>query len=166
MKLEIAIDPGKHGCGLAMFIDGLLVHAEYVSGLGGQRHPLLEPVAGVVKILESARDAGEIETVVIERPKIYDATHQKGDQRDIADLLIVAGGLACAASLVSRSVLFVEPSQWKGQTSTEIIEHRLQKHLSTEEHEKIEWPRARKTLGHNVVDAVGIGLWHVGRMGS
>lgn len=31
---------------------------------------------------------------------------------------------------------------------------------------KIEWPKARKTLGHNVVDAIGIGLWHVGRMGS
>lgn len=166
-KLTICIDPGKHGCGLSMFSGPTLAHAEYISGrVGPGHHPLLEPVHGVEAFFEGAAMLGTIDLVIVERPKIYDAAHQKGDQRDIADLLIVAGGLLLAAGRVAKAVMPIEPAQWKGQTPTEIIEHRLEKHLSAEERGRIEWPTARKTLAHNVVDAIGIGMWHAGRIGK
>ena len=42
MVVGIAIDPGKHGCGVAVFRNGYLEAASYVGGLGGQIHTLLQ----------------------------------------------------------------------------------------------------------------------------
>lgn len=167
-KLTIYIDPGLRGCGVAVFADGELLHAEYTSSLGGHATPLLEAAAGVEAMIQRlgivAPGSLGFDLFVVERPKIYDAAHQKGDQKDIADLLIVVGSLMVIGADIARAVLAVEPWEWKGQTPKDVTAQRVDKHLSDDERSRIEWPA--KTLRHNVIDAIGIGLSQLGRMGK
>lgn len=156
MTLGLAIDPGKKGHGLAIFDlnNGELLHAQLTNGLGGQAHPLLETLPELEPFFASSPGA----ELVIERPKIYDREHQKGDQRDLIDLAIVVGAIASRAAPQVGSVLLVEPTQWKGNVPKNVTEKRARKALSTDELETVNLPSAAG-LHHNVWDAVGIGLW-------
>lgn len=165
VTLTVAIDPGKHGCGFATYLDGVLVHAAYVSGLGGAAHPLLEvagPVGALVDQLLAALAYDKVDELVIERPQVYDAPQQRGDQNDLIDLAVVVGGLLGTLSGRCRASLLVRPAEWKGQTPKDITETRAKARLSTSELAAIELPKA-KTVQHNVWDAVALGLWRLGR---
>jgi len=153
----VAIDPGVRGCGVAVFHDGEFVHAQYTGCFGGQVHPLLEPGARLLSEVSGIFDLG-VSELVIEKPKVYDTRHQKGDQRDLVNLAIVVGGIMEAASPFVGSILLVEPWQWKGQTPKEISNERTKAALTKAELEGVSLPKA-KSLHHNVWDAIGIGLY-------
>jgi hypothetical protein len=50
------------------------------------------------------------------------------------------------------------PSEWKGQVPKDVMNERVLKRLSVKEHE------ALVSSDHNTLDAVGIGLFHSGRL--
>lgn len=159
MDTMISIDPGSDGCGFAFWAEGVLLHAEYVSGLGGAVHPLMQAALGLERnFRDLATQVGTIETLVIEYPQVYATAQQKGDQQDLIKLAIVVGGIMRMASMYTKTVLPVLPREWKGQAPKDVTEHRMQKHLTEAELAAIQLPSA-KSLHHNVWDAVGIGYW-------
>ena len=86
------------------------------------------------------------------------------DRRSNAqDLIRVATIGAAVAGMLSPEPAFVTPNEWKGQVPKEIMGSRILHSL--------QWDEANRAgkdiptnLRHNVIDAVGIGLWAVGRM--
>lgn len=133
----LAIDPGND-TGWALFENGMLIDA-------GLYFPPLD---------------GAIMDLVIERPTIY--PRSKARPADIVTLAINAGMHAGRASSLT-SIHWVEPRTWKGQVRKKIHHSRIVKLLS--EDEKCVLRRLGVTEGkaHNVLDAVGLGLWKLGR---
>ena len=168
----ISIDPGVRGCGVSLFVGGQLVAASYVPGIGGHANPLLECANEVVGQIDTwgvtAKNMEEYEMspipraniAVIEVPQIYREAQQKGAQEDLIRLAIVVGTVAHAIEDYCHSILFIEPHDWKGNTPKDISETRTRGKLSPEELQCVEDAGAKQ---HNTWDAIGIGLWRVGR---
>lgn len=141
----LAIDPGESS-GWAVFDDCLRLVA---CGLGqppAQRAPFVR--------------------VIVERPKIYPKGKTK-NPNDVLTLALNAGEWAGEYRALSRttSVEYVTPQDWKGQTPKEIQHARDYDKLSPEERHVV--AKGGKGIApskrHNMLDAVGIGLFAVGR---
>lgn len=139
----IAIDPGVQACGVAWFSrKGELERAEYVhvSSIGALCSPF--------------------EKLIIEMPRIYPGSGQrKGDLNDLLDLAAVVG--RCEQRLGPLASRRVFPAQWKGQVPKKIMNARVLGKLSPDEQDRIKRAGAKT---HNVLDAIGIGLWALGRL--
>ena len=152
------VDPGLRGCGVAEFRAGELVRAAYVpnpmAGRGYEAHSALgEAVSTWVS------DASE--RIIIEHPVIYpSAAQQKGDLNDLLD--VVAVGASVASGFRAHYIESVSPREWKGQVPKNIMTMRIASALSETERANIE--KCAAGLKHNVLDAVGIGLWKLGRI--
>lgn len=108
---------------------------------------------------------GEDEILVVEYPKILNASKQKGKKSGVKPESIVrlantAGRLT--ANVPLAHLLEVYPSQWKGTIDPDIVTARVLERLTPEERSLI--PKLPASLLHNVLDAVGLGLWDLGRM--
>ena len=133
----ICIDPGVKLCGGAVFRGPELVWARYLP-------KELMPIA--------------LEHLVIEMPRIYPGSgQQKGDLNDLLNLAAVVGWLEGQTDDSSR----VFPAAWKGQVPKKIMTARILSKLSPTELGCIEQIGAKT---HNTIDAVGIGLWKLGRL--
>ena len=134
----ICIDPGVKACGFALFTEGYLAHAVYC--------PKTEtPYSG--------------DLMVIEMPRIYPGSgQQKGDLNDLLDLAAVVG--YCEGRFGGR-IERVFPARWKGQVPKKIMTARILSKLSPLELSKIQRVGAKD---HNTIDAIGIGLWKLGRL--
>lgn len=100
--------------------------------------------------------------VVVEKMQIYDITKSKADPEDLVNLSILGGHLAQHG----REATFVEPRTWKGQRPKNAMLPLLKKYLSEIEFLVMESklaPIRAKSLLHNAHEAVGIGLWALGR---
>ena len=146
----VAVDPGVHACGVAVFRDTKLERAAYVESGGGPLQ-LRDAVKHWLALTEPAR-------LVVEKPQVYQARLQKGDPNDLIDLAVVVGTMLTILP-DSETVL---PARWKGQVPKEIMNVRVMSKLAPAEEARVSWPKAR--LRHNVIDAIGIGLWAVGRL--
>ncbi len=165
-SLLVAVDPGVHGCGVAVFVDGVLGHAEYCGGLGDQIHPLLEPVERLEALLIDVSGGNRtIDLVAIECPQVYDAPKQVGRQSDLIRLAVVVGAVLAIARPWCKAALLLQPAEWKGQVKKEVMEQRIRERLAPEELGAVE-DLELKTIAHNVIDAIGIGLVRCGRMGK
>ena len=140
----ITVDPGVHACGVAIWTDrGALSWAGYI------------PVEELTPIWD---EHGGL--LVIEMPRIYPGSgQQKGDLNDLLDLATVVGH--AEAIFGKKSTIRVFPGQWKGQVPKKIMTARIQKHMTPLEHSRVEWIGAKD---HNTLDAIGIGLWRLGRL--
>jgi hypothetical protein len=144
----IAIDPGVHRVGLALFDGEELTFANLLDvpneGFG---FPIPFPRAP---------------RVVLEVPRIYPASRQKGDPNDLLALARIVGRLQEHYLAAGADVELVEPRTWKGTLPKEAMTERIRGRLSAEERARVA-PVAR-SLEHNVLDAVGIGLHALGRL--
>lgn len=165
MKGLISIDPGVRRCGVALFVDERLVRAGLVSltaaaaeeGDAECCNALAGAVTGFPGRIPYLTD------IVVEFPKVYPAAQQKGDQNDLLRLAAVAGACMTRVTVFGER-RFVFPREWKGTIDPDaFIERRIKPALAAEEHARIELPSA-KSLSHNVYDAIGIGLWALGRL--
>lgn len=144
MKTLLAIDPGKTHYGVAYFYGDSLRVALLVG-----RDQLEMTGHGAAR-------------VVIEKPQIY--LKREIDVNDLVEVALAAGEARQYFRAQSGAVDYVWPATWKGQTPKTVSHKRIKAELDAEEHKRVQLPRAAKTLGHNVWDAIGIGLWAVGRM--
>jgi hypothetical protein len=165
MKL-LAVDPGVRACGWAQFEYGLKGRIRFTKLVG----------CGLVQSLTGfgSDDMGHFvdmaiilrrifcERFVVEAPQIYRAGRQKGKQSDIARLLVLCGVL-CGVRGYGELVL---PHAWKGSVPKPDKASDIKSYIVHR--------RNAKALGrgylpnsvplgkmHNVVDAVGLGLWRV-----
>lgn len=143
----VCIDPGNCS-GVAVFDGSTLIFADAVNIDDGG------PTLGFL------RQCGAND-LVIEVPTVYQ--HSKADPQDIVKLAFNAG--QWAATIHKWPDCKVEkphPIQWKGNVPKDIHNARVLSRLRTEETAIL--PRLSKTKSHNMIDAIGLGLWRLRRM--
>lgn len=157
----VAIDPGLRHLGVAEFWDGILQRAflvksnvPHVRGPEAWRAFLGAPVPDEPIRLGQYLAASDV--VVLELQQVYRTTP------NASDLLQVNGVTGALAGATTESVIGYLPREWKGSTPKDIHHKRVLAKLSTREASGI--PVMAKSLLHNCLDAVGLGLFHLGRM--
>lgn len=144
----LAIDPGLD-CGWSLFASVRLV----ACGLGDPRH-------------SSAHRINDIDTVVIEYPCIYPGSPV--NPNDIIKLALRAGEWG-GFYRSKAEIRYVLPFQWKGAVPKSVHHERIVFKLKDKELEALKGARRDATRPvplskmHNVLDAVGLGLFGVGR---
>lgn len=142
----ISIDPGAK-TGWAQFSQGWLV------ACGATKKPYEVPIQGKV--------------VIIEKPQIYRGRLQKGDQNDLITLAMLAGRHQERALRAGAQVELPTPGEWKGQVKKEIHHPRILAALTTEEQWRVSYASGGPAVkpDHNMLDAIGLGLWWLGKEG-
>jgi hypothetical protein len=102
--------------------------------------------------------------VVIEFPKWRPHSHEEVD--DLLGLAEKAGRIEQFYVMQRKRVQLVWPHAWKGSVPKDVHNQRVLKTLTAEEVALLpRRPRSKKNpYDHNCIDAVGIGLWKLGRM--
>lgn len=156
----LAFDPGLHHVGWSL-LDPALKAAGLLT-LGD-----LFTAAHAMLCSTSWPDADE---AVVELPRVY--RRSKADPDDLIRLAFFAGALSCGPwpCRVAR------PHDWKGNVpkvatgswDRYVIHRRIWKLLDPHECAiyQAALDRIPARLRHNVIDAVGLGLWGVGRLGK
>lgn len=169
--LLFALDPSVRSAGCAAFVDGVLRAAwRFTPELAP--HVLADDPLAVGKrwsviareIFLEASGRGYVGGLVWERPQIYRASKSKGDPNDLIGLAAIGNGVACATKW-PYGVLAPTPSQWTGQ---------VKKSTKGSAWKSARGMRVASRLTpaefvlvpdqHDVVDAVGLGLWALGRL--
>jgi len=88
----------------------------------------------------------------------------KGDPNDL--IAISARGAWFAGRMAPYIFDYeaVTPRQWKGTVDGDIFLTRITKRLDERELGLLDTCGAIDSLKHNVIDAIGLGLWKVGRL--
>ncbi len=169
----LAIDPSVVSLGAAFFVDGELRAAWLTKGPLPTASPPAERCGAMARALWG--EARQImygapgiagsgpDQLVIEWPVVRAAGRGAGDN---SDLLLVSGVASAVATLANPStrVHCPKPEEWKGQCQKDVIVTRVMARLS--EAEKGSVHHCAPSLLHNVLEAVGLGLVAVGRMGA
>lgn len=100
--------------------------------------------------------------LVIEVPQVYPQRAWKGDPNDLIDVALAAG--IVIGRVHCTKVRTPRPHQWKGTCPKEIHQRRVLALLDMSERAILEGCGAPKSKLHNVVDAIGLGLWAAGRL--
>lgn len=162
MSRMLAIDPGRRAIGWALFCGSDLD----LCGLIRANEADLPTDA-----LRMAREVDRtVCRLVIERMRVYPIQQQKGDQNDLLDLSFVSGvvvGVVAGNKAQGEThVELVTARDWKGQVPKDVVHKRILAVLSSNERLVLEKGTAKvpASLRHNVLDAVGIGLWACSRL--
>lgn len=148
----LAIDSGAD-TGLALFDDYALVACALDDGM----RPRI-----VHEWLPERLEPGERFSVVIETPVVY--PHGKADANDLITQAYT-GGVVAGVILALRGFtpMRIDPADWKGQRPKDSCGDQIKGALDARELVLLHAAAKGKKL-HNVTDAVGIGLWAVGRV--
>ena len=148
----LTVDPGEH-TGWALFDPSKLVAC-------GVSSPLLENLHWCSGV------PGRVDAILFEVPVVY--PHSKARPEDVATLSLRAGvAVGIAISKYPHALVgSVEPRKWKGTINGDVMGRRILDRLSGDDRRAYEEgikPIA-EGLQHNVLDAVGIGLFAQGRL--
>lgn len=137
-----SFDPGARKYAWARFVDGALRGAGETDA--DEWNDLILPHSW----------ATDGTRAVIELPRIYPVRRWKGDANDLIRVAVTAGAIAGA---LGAPVQFVEPRAWKGSRPKDVDNRYTLGLLSEAERATMD------ATSHDVVDAVGLGLWALGR---
>lgn len=101
--------------------------------------------------------------VIIEKPQ-WRPHERKIDINSLIALAIMVGELKRVYRSFGADVNLVVPTTWKGSVPKDIHNRRVLSHLSPEELARVPLRPRAKTPDHNCVDAIGLGLWKLGRL--
>lgn len=169
MSTLLAVDPGIRGCGAALFDGSRLVAAAYVKNpiTSGNRANEAAAVGHAVALwVHETHYWRVIDFVVVEWPQIYASRIRAGrTKEDPNDLLALAGVVSVVAAEVGNDTdaASYAPAEWKGQVPKEVMCARIVARLDEAERAIVEavLPASKR---HNAIDAVGLGLRHLGRL--
>jgi len=166
----IAIDPGVHNMAIAKFTgSGVLIEAwneprVYVADGRGE-----DTISGIVerwgspsiRLLNRLQSHANSYRIFGERQVVYPgAKGLKTNPNDLLDLAMCSGAFYGALCVEMRSNLtLVEPAEWKAQVPKDITRRRIEGFLTDAEKAVIK----KGGEMHNVYDAIGIGLFALGR---
>lgn len=175
----VSVDPGLRVCGVAVWgygdePEGIRLGSAFLArnpekkarGAKAWAAMASEVSVGVANVL--ARYAPSFaNSVVVECPQAYNPKFQKGDQNDLIELAAVAGAVQGKFYLnpfkgLEAHVSYL-PAQWKGQVPKEIHNRRVMESLTEAERNVID--ECPPSLLHNVIDGIGIGLFHLQKLG-
>ena len=157
MTILVSIDPGIRACGVAGFEDRVLKWAEYVQS----NYTGADNIKAAVKMSDCVRMKYcfyFVDHVISEVPVM-----RKGSPVPPADIMHLYGVVAAIGS-TQLDFETVQPSTWKGTVPKKIFLERILKCLTDEERQRL--PKLPASKLHNVIDAVGIGLWKLGRLNA
>ncbi len=154
----LCIDPGLRHCGCAVFSDAgwltaaLLLKSPEKKLRGPAAHRAMARV-----VFGWAAKNYMPENLILEYPRVY-PNHSNKQREDPNDLLELAGVDGALSAMYPYPVSHVFPSDWKGQVPKKIMTERIFNTLRLSE------LTALQSKDHNTLDAVGIGLSHLGRL--
>lgn len=147
----LAVDPGTEQAGFARFEGSRLVQAELIKEKGSLKEYRAWRVA--VRIGDLLVPGASL---VVEHPQVY--ARSPGDPDDLLALSLVVGGVLA----LHKGGEIVRPREWKGQVPKNLMTARILRQLEPDERELCK----KINDNHNVLDAVGIGLWKLKRFRS
>lgn len=100
--------------------------------------------------------------VVVEYPEQY--SHTPAPRSSVQGLACTGGGIVSMLKRDSNRVEFVLPKVWKGQVPKDIMLNRIVSRLDSTEQELLEKKNYIKSKKHNVIDAIGVGLYKLSRI--
>ena len=139
-KIVACIDPGVNP-GLAIYLNGLLIDAYYVTDVEAFTVPI------------------KADVVVLEH--LYIDRHSRQPPNDIVKAQL--WGAFLAGKFQPKILETVLPSEWKGQVPKDVHNKWIISKLSADEVDVIKTCTTKKSKLHNVIDAAGIGLWYLKR---
>lgn len=173
VKLLLALDPGIRGSGVAVFDASKkeLHHACYVKNPNDGNGPAA-CAAMALAIVTAVNDHYKHEItglahLALEWPKVYAAGKGKGDPNDLIALAGIGAALVSTVMMLLHStpeplqITHYYPRDWKGTVDADVMLDRIEARLTPAEAAKIQRSGA---LTHNIIDAVGIGLFTLGRL--
>jgi hypothetical protein len=158
--LVLGIDPGAKSLGLSIFSNGALSGAWYFEGTPKQ---LADKAEHAVETI-----GGRVDVVVLEAMVSYPGRASARAWATALDLLQVTRTGAFIAGHL-RPNIFQGPTavEWKGTVPKAIHQKRILKTLSPLELGT--WAQFKSCMpparAHNALDAIGLGLWHLKRLG-
>lgn len=160
-EIVLAVDPSVACTGAALFVDGVLHACGIVPTKSDE--PLELRVRRVACAFPSAPEARRPDVLVIEYPQAY--RRERGSKGEDPNDLIAVGCVAGAILATVRALQFhlIYPASWKGQVPKDIHNERVRKRLAPDELRTLEAIRPAGKA-HNAIDAIGIGLWYLGRL--
>lgn len=160
----LAVDCGLRVCGAALLYSATArLHAAAVVERPGQSAPGVaawDAMARAVRVWVATFLPlhGGLRAVVLETQRVYPAARQRGDPNDLLELMGVAG----AMNFPPAPRYSYAPREWKGQMpGDDFIRERIRPLLSDEEEAAIS---GASSVRHNAYDAVGLGMFHLGRL--
>lgn len=177
----LALDPGLRDAGLAVFAAGELAAAWWLRA----EAPLLAPCAVCQRrrspcphaadpaqlgamLDEARRLAGPLDgfgLVVTEWPYVPGPARRL-DPAPLLDLAGLAAAVCCEALRAGARVLRYAPVSWKGNRPKDLFQREILASLTEAEREHV--PRSERTGKYrsDPLDAVGLGLFVLGRLGT
>ena len=160
-NVTVSIDPGLRHLGLATFCDETLTYAGLIKN---PETTARGPKAWVAMAEVVAREVDDrvlmTHDFASEVPQVY--ARGPGDPADLLELAGVVGAVAAVIG-AGRATGYL-PRVWKGQVPKAVMCRRIEDRLSDDEKDAVE--KCPASLRHNVLDAIGIGLYHLGRLGK
>lgn len=150
----LSIDPGFRYFAFALFKDAELQDADILKTKSDnwevwtKQPPSFLNIAYLLDNYE-----WEDRKAIIEIPRINQNTP---NTEAIIKLSLACGAYTSILQAAGFEVEWVEPKTWKGQVPKDIMCKRIIAKLS-----QLEYSNIKKPKDHNVIDAIGIGLWKV-----
>ncbi len=174
----VSIDPGLRGIGVACWVNGELMSAEYIENTeatvrGAPAWLAMGEAARLQLVVSEVLPVSAFE-LVIEGQQIYAPNTRRKDLTRYSwvnpnDLLEVAGAAGAVMSAIQpASVVTYLPREWTHGEAKPERHAQLEADLEARghgEYERIIFPRL-KGLRHNVLDAVALGLFHLTKGGE
>lgn len=170
----LAVDPSIRSPGAALFRDGVLIAVARIGVTRDMRHSHAQAALSAADAVASWCTAvgGRPAILACEWPQIYTASKSKGDPNDLIAMAALNGALAAVmqiAAIMRRGSFEVRsflPAEWigqvpkatRGKASASPRAMRIHSRLSPAE-------LAIVPDQHDAIDAVGIGLHALGRLG-
>ncbi len=154
----LAVDPGVRMCGVALFELGRLKRA----GLARCTLPGNVPYRCMAEAVMAW--AGDVDVLATERPQQY--PHAPTPRSSVQALEGVVGAVQAIAG--TDDVHTYTPAMWKGQVPKGVMYGRIVQRLSETERGRaakaVLSVDLKRSIHHNALDAVGVGLYHLGRL--
>lgn len=150
----VAVDPGLKGNAYAFFRNNKLYCIWF------QQVSSDLPLSRRIRDATSGHNESAADFAVMEFPRIY-----PGSQVDPDAILKIAAVVGATTMALGIDVYYPAPAEWKGQETKEVTEARVVRKLDANEKRYLESVKKDVPVkNHNdVIDAIAIGLWALGR---
>ena len=159
----LAVDPGKTHAGVAFFCNRNLVSAQLITA--ASPFEVARHVEMWVWLLRdklpkgTITSSGKLNVLVTEGQQIYPGVRAQ-NPNDLLPLAYVCGAVQARIDAFDRLMPF--PREWKGSVPKEVFTRRILQRLDHDALKIISGLKCPAAKKHNVIDAVGLGLWGLG----
>ena len=158
----VAVDPGKRDCGIAFYVAGVLADAAWLAPPKGGPYDIAAHAAAWTRrcMMNLGDSEGRVSTLVVEGQQIYRHTGL-AQSNDMIDVALTAGAVLARIDAFERKVIL--PGLWTGKIPKPIRQRHYLASASEGEQARLMAIKPA-TKRHNVIDAVCLGAWYLGRV--